>query len=427
MDIDQQIAQLERELSRLKAQKAKQEGAAASQAPLPLAGIRVIDLSRFLAGPFCTQMLADMGAEVIKVEPREGGDPVRSSGSRTLRGESLSFLARNRNKKSLTVDLKKAAGREIIHKLVRTADVFVENFRPGIADGMGLGYEALSRLNPQLLYCSISGYGPDGPHRDKPGQDLLIQGVSGIISLTGWEGGPPTTVGIFVADMLGAFHAAYGIVIALIAREHLGSGQKINISLLDSLLALQSMEATTYLNTGELPKKAGNGHGLVPPPYQVFETQEGTITVSAPLQEWWQRLCQVPDFRELLDGPRFASHESRAENKEALVAILEERFRQRPAAEWLKVLGEHDVLCGPVYTYKELFADPQVFINDMVATQEHPVAGPIKVIGIPVKLEKTPGSIRTPAPRLGEQTEEVLLELGYTPEGIEKLRAERVV
>lgn len=425
MDLDQQIARLERELSRLKAQKVEQGGAVVS--PLPLAGIRVIDLSRFLAGPFCTQMLADMGAKVIKVEPREGGDPVRRGGSRTLRGESLFFLARNRNKKSLAVDVKKAAGREMIHKLVQTADVFVENFRPGAADGMGLGYEALSRLNPQLLYCSISGYGPDGPHRDKPGQDLLIQGASGIISLTGWEGGPPTTVGTFVADMLGAFHAAYGIAIALVARERLGLGQKITISLLDSLLALQSVEATTYLNTGVLPKKAGNGHGLVPPPYQVFATQEGAITVSAPLEEWWQRLCQVPDFRDLEDDPRFASRESRLQNGEALVAILEERFRQRPAAEWLKVLGEHDVLCGPVYTYKELFADPQVFINDMVVTQEHPVAGPIKVIGIPVKLEKTPGSIRTPAPRLGEHTEEVLLELGYTPEDIERFRAEQVI
>ncbi|MBI3302015.1 MAG: CoA transferase, partial [Deltaproteobacteria bacterium] len=314
MDIDQQIARLERELSRLKVQKAEQEGTAAF--PRPLEGIRVIDLSRFLAGPFCTQMLADMGAEVIKVEPREGGDPVRRGGSRALRGESLFFLARNRNKKSLAVDLKKAAGKEIIHKLVQTANVFVENFRPGAADGMGLGYEALSRLNPRLLYCSISGYGPDGPYRDKPGQDLLIQGVSGIISLTGWEGGPPTTVGTFVADMLGAFHAAYGIAIALVARERLGLGQKINISLLDSLLALQSVEATTYLNTGVLPKKAGHGHSLVPPPYQVFDTQGGAITVSAPLEEWWQRLCQVSDFRDLVDDPRFASRESRLENGE---------------------------------------------------------------------------------------------------------------
>ncbi len=425
MDLDQRIEQLERELSQLKAQRAEQERSTAS--PLPLAGIRVIDLSRFLAGPFCTQMLADMGAEVIKVEPREGGDPVRSGGSRTLGGESLFFLARNRNKKSLAVDFKKAAGREIIHKLAQTADVFVENFRPGAADGMGFGYEVLSRLNPQLLYCSISGYGPEGPHRDKPGQDLLIQGVSGIISLTGWEGGPPTTVGTFVADMLGAFHAAYGIAIALVARERSGAGQKIGISLLDSLLALQSVEATAYLNTGILPKKAGNGHGLVPPPYQVFETQEGAITVSAPLEAWWQRLCQVADFQDLLHDPCFASREGRTENSKALITLLEERFRQKPATEWLRLLREHDVLCGPVYTYKELFADSQVSVNNMVVTQEHPVAGPIKVIGIPVKLEKTPGSIRTPAPRLGEQTEAVLLEAGYTAEDIEKLRAEQVI
>ncbi len=424
MDLEQQIEQLERELSRLKAQKAEQERAVTS---LPLAGIRIIDLSRFLAGPFCTQMLADMGAEVIKVEPREGGDPVRSGGSKALKGESLFFLARNRNKKSLAVDFKKTEGREIVHKLVQTADVFIENFRPGAADGMGLGYKTLSHLNPQILYCSISGYGPDGPHRDKPGQDLLIQGVSGIISLTGWEGGPPTTVGTFVADMLGAFHAAYGIAIALMARERLGCGQKIDISLLDSLLALQSIEATTYLNTGILPKKGGNGHGFVPPPYQVFETQEGAITVSAPMEEWWQRLCRVPDFQDLLGDPRFVSRESRTENRKVLVVLLEERFRQKPATAWLKLLREHDVLCGPVYTYKELFADSQVSINNMVVTQEHPVAGPIKVIGIPIKLEKTPGSIRTPAPQLGEQTEEVLLKVGYTPQDIERLKTERVI
>ncbi len=427
MDLDKQISRLEEELARLKALRAKQENPYPFQTQPPLAGIRIMDLSRFLAGPFCTQMLADMGAEVIKVEPREGGDPVRGGGGHALGGESLFFLARNRNKKSLAVDFRKALGREILDRLVPKVDVLVENFRPGVAESLGLGYERLSRLNPRLLYCSISGYGPVGPHRDKPGQDLLIQGMSGLVSITGWEGGPPTTAGTFVADMLGAFHAAYGITLALIARGNTGLGQKIDISLLDCLIALQSTEATTYLNTGVLPQRAGGGHGLVPPPYRVFETQEGAITLSAPLEAWWQRLCQVPDFRDLRNDPRFASREGRKKNARALVALLEERFRKKTAAQWLQILGEHDVLCGPVYSYRELFLDPQVAINQMVVVQEHPAFGLVKVIGIPVKLEKTPGSIRTPAPQLGEHTEEILQELGYTPRDLEELRAQGVI
>jgi crotonobetainyl-CoA:carnitine CoA-transferase CaiB-like acyl-CoA transferase len=384
-------------------------------------------MSRFLVGPFCTQMLADMGAEVIKVEPLDGGDPVRAAGSNALSGESLFFLARNRNKQSLALDLKQEAGREIVYRLMRTADVFIENFRPGAAEKLGFGYDTLTRHNPNLIYCAVSGYGQDGPHRERPGQDLLIQAISGLISITGWEGGPPTTVGTFVADMVGAFHCAYGIVVALLARERLGIGQKLEVSLLDSLLALQAVEATTYLNIGKEPKKAGAGHGLVPPPYRVFEASEGALVIVAPSDDWWQRLCQVPALKDICADPRFASRESRATNEVVLNSLLEERFRTKTAAEWLALLVEHDVLAAPVYTYKDLFDDPQVVVNEMVVTQDHPVAGPIRVVGIPVKLTRTPGQIRTPAPLLGEHTEEILASLGYSEAEITRLRDERVV
>jgi formyl-CoA transferase/CoA:oxalate CoA-transferase len=384
-------------------------------------------MSRFLVGPFCTQMLADMGAEVIKVEPLDGGDPVRAAGSNALSGESLFFLARNRNKQSLALDLKQEASREIVYRLVQKADVFIENFRPGAADKLGFGYDTLVRYNPSLIYCAVSGYGQDGPHRERPGQDLLIQALSGLISITGWEGGQPTTVGTFVADMVGAFHCAYGIAVALLARDRLGIGQKIEVSLLDSLLALQAVEATTYLNTGKMPKRAGAGHGLVPPPYRVFETKEGALAIVAPSDDWWQRLCRVPALRDICSDPRFATRDSRATHELALNVLLEEQFRTKTAAEWLAVLAEHDVLTAPVYTYKDLFDDPQVAQNEMVVTQNHPIAGSIRVIGIPVKLTRTPGQVRTPAPLLGEHTEEILDGLGYSKAEIDQLRAARVI
>ncbi|MBI3302736.1 MAG: CoA transferase [Deltaproteobacteria bacterium] len=439
-DLDRQIADLDRQLLALKQQRAAKQTAPQAlspfpapspqpltPSPLPLRGIRIVDMSRFLVGPFCTQMLADMGAEVIKVEPLNGGDPVRAAGSNALSGESLFFLARNRNKQSLALDLKQEAGREIVYRLVQTADVFIENFRPGAAEKMGFGYDTFARHNPNLIYCAVSGYGQEGPHRERPGQDLLIQAISGLISITGWEGGPPTTVGTFVADMVGAFHCAYGIIVALLARDRLGIGQKIEVSLLDSLLALQAVEATTYLNIGKAPKKAGAGHGLVPPPYRVFEASEGALVIVAPSEEWWQRLCQVPALQDICSDPRFASRESRTANEAELNALLEERFRSKPAAEWLALLAEHDVLAAPVYTYKDVFADPQVILNEMVVTQDHPVAGPIRVIGIPVKLTRTPGQIRTPAPLLGEHTDAILAGLGYSEGEVARLRAARVV
>ena len=437
-DLDQQIADLERQLAELKKRRTAQRSPehassptpnpqSLTPSPRPLQGLRIVDMSRFLVGPFCAQMLADMGAEVIKIEPLPGGDPMRAAGSTDWGGENLFFLARNRNKQSVALDLKQEAGREVLYRLVETADVFVENFRPGAADKLGVGYEKLKTYNPNLIYCAISGYGQDGPERQRPGQDLLIQAFSGLISITGWQDGPPTTVGTFVADMVGAFHCAYGIAVALLGRERLSIGQKIEISLLDSLLALQAMEATTYLNTGQLPKKGGAGHGIVPAPYRIFEAQDGAFALVAASQDWWLRLCKIPELQDICAEPRFASRESRGVHSDALNTLLEQRFRDEPAAEWLARFAEYDVLAAPVYTYADVFSDPQVIHNEMVITQEHPTAGRIRTVGIPVKMTRTPGDPGAAAPLLGQHTNAVLAGLGYSEAELEQLRSAGVI
>ena len=428
-ELDQQIADLERQLAELKQRRTEKQQAAPASAPnlRPLQGLRIVDMSRFLVGPFCAQMLADMGAEVIKIEPLPYGDPIRAAGSKDWGGENLFFLARNRNKQSLALDLKQEEGREVLYRLVETADVFVENFRPGAADKIGVGYEKLKHYNPNLIYCAISGYGQDGPERGRPGQDLLLQAFSGLISITGWEDGPPTTVGTLVADMVGAFHCAYGVAIALLGRERLGIGQRIEVSLLDSLLALQAMEATTYLNTGVLPKKGGAGHGIVPAPYRIFEAQEGAFALVAPSQDWWLRLCKVPELQDICANPRFVSRESRGEYADALNALLEKRFRDKPVADWLARFAEADVLAAPVHNYADVFNDPQVIHNEMIITQEHPTAGWIRTVGMPVKMTRTPGHTGAAAPLLGQHTEAVLASLGYSEAEVEQLRSAGVV
>lgn len=435
--LDQQIEALEQRLAMLRRQQAAagvtattaataDQATSTGSASLPLAGIRIIDLTRFLAGPICTQMLGDMGAEVIKVEPLEG-DPIRSAGSSGLNGQSLRFLARNRNKKSLAVDLGQQSGREILRRLINSADVFVENFRPGVAEKLGFGYEQISRENPNLIYSAMSGYGREGPWRDQPGQDLLVQAVSGMVSLCGWQDGPPAAVGTYVADMLGGFNSAYGIVLALLARQRLGIGQRVDVALLDCMVALQAVEVTTFLNTGEIPKKAGAGHGSTPPLYRIFEAREGAVAVVGAMDEWWQRLCKVEALSDICSDARFASTRDRMLNEGLLNQLLEARFRMKPATEWLALFAPFDVLAAPVNTYTELFADAQLEQNQMVVTQTHPVAGEFKVVGVPVKLSGTPGRVGSAAPLLGEHTSEILISLGYTAEEIARLKSSNIV
>ena len=395
--LEARIAALEAELHELKRQRLQHLG----RTPKALDGIRVLDLSRYIFGPFCTQMLADMGADVIKIEPRETGDPARQAGFVQVHGDSASFLARNRNKRSLAVDLRKPEGQEIIRRLVPRCDVVIHNFRPGVMARLGLEPQSLRRLNPSVIYCSLSGYGQEGPHAERPGQDLLVQGMSGIMSTTGWEGGPPVAVGTYLADVTGALTAAYGVVTALQSRSRYGVGQEVEISLLDAMIALQSMEATVFLNSGSVPPRSGSGHWMISQPYGVFATQDKWLALNAHSDQWWRRLCAVPEFADLSVDPRFAERESRRAHGEELVALLEKILRTRTRDDWLAYLATYDVLCAPVYDYAELFADPQVRLNGMVVEQTHPEGGPIKVVGLPVKLSGTPGGSRRPCSRAG--------------------------
>ena len=421
--LEARITALENELYELKRQRLQQLG----RAPKALDGVRVLDLSRYIFGPFCTQMLADMGADVIKIEPREKGDPSRQAGNVRVNGDSASFLARNRNKRSLTVDLRKPDGQEIVRRLTPRSDVLIHNFRPGVMARLGLDPERLRPLNPSLIYCSLSGYGQHGPHAERPGQDLLVQGMSGIISTTGWEGGPPVAVGTYLADVTGALTAAYGVVTALQARSRHGVGQEVEISLLDAMIALQSMDATVFLNSGIVPPRSGSGHWMISQPYGVFLTKDKLLALNAHSDEWWRRLRAVPEFAALAEDPRFAERESRRSHGEELVALLQDILRTRTRDEWLEYLATYDVLCAPVYDYAELFADPQVRLNAMVAEQPHPGGGSVKVIGLPVNLSATPGEVGPPAPALGAHTEDILTSLGYDESDIVRLREQLII
>jgi len=422
-DLDARIAALEAELCQLKTQRAEHTG----RPPKALDGIRIFDLSRFIFGPFCTQMLADMGAEVIKVEPIGTGDPARKAGIVSVNGVSASFFARNRNKRSVCLDLRKPAGQEVALRLVDRSDVLIHNFRPDVMPRLGLDPKRMRERNPRLIYCSLSGYGQTGPRADWPGQDLLVRAISGIISTTGWDDGPPVAVGTYMADVAGALTAAYGVLTALYARSQYGIGQEIEVSLLDSMIAFQSMETTSFLNSNIPTRKSGSGHWLLSQPYGVYHTQDKDLALNAHSNEWWGRLCRAPEFVHFGEDARLATPEGRLEHREELNRALQDIFRTKTRDAWLTYLGQFDVLCAPVYDYRELFADPQVYHNQMVVEQDHPKAGRVKVIGIPVKLSETPGDIGPAAPQLGEHTEEVLQWLGYDAAAIDRLRQEKVL
>lgn len=421
--LDDRIASLENELQQLKQQRLAQQ----DRSPKPLDDIRVLDLSRFIFGPFCTQTLGDLGADVIKVEPRQGGDPSRYIGGPSQHGVSASFLARNRNKRSLAMDMRKPAAQDILRRLAAQSDVLIHNFRPGIMDRMGLAPKRLRQLNPGLIYCSLSGYGQSGPMATWPGQDLLIQGMSGIISTTGWADGPPVAAGVFLADMTGAITATYGVLLALQARHRHGIGQEMDVSLLDAMIALQSMDVTAYLNSQQLPGKSGCGHWMSSQPYGIFRTADKLLVLNASSEDWWGRLCKAPEFATLAADARFATRESRREHGQALITALEAILSCKTRDEWLDYLNTFDVLCTPAYDYEELFSDPQVHHNDMLVTQQHPQAGDTRMIGMPVKFSKTPGDIRTPAPLLGQHTDAILQELGYSTYDIAQLRQDEVI
>lgn len=391
-----------------------------------LEGIKVLDLSRALAGPYCTMMLADMGAEVIKLEMPGRGDDSRSWGPPFVEGESAYFMSINRNKKSITLNMKSDKSTGIIHKLIKQSDVLVENFRPGAMERLGLGYEQVKAMNPRIIYCSISGFGQDGPYRMLPGFDQVLQGMGGLMSITGELGGPPIKVGVAIADISGGMFASNGILIALYNREKTGKGQMVDVSLLDSQIAWLTYRAGAYFASGEVPQPMGSGHPVIVP-YQAFKSKDVFVNIAVGNDQLWERFCKAVGLENVMNDPKFATNAKRVENREEIVKIISDLIVTKDGEEWLKILTDAGVPCGPIYTVDKIFADPQVLHREMVKELDHPKAGKIKVTGIPIKLSDTPGEVETAPPVLGQHTQEVLTELGYSDKDLEKLKQEKVI
>ena len=388
-------------------------------------GIRVVDLTRTLAGPFCTMMLGDMGADVVKVEEPSHGDETRSW-TPFWNEASTQFLAFNRNKRSITLNLKDKRAVDICLKLASGADVLVESFRTGTAESMGIGYEVVKRINPCIVYCSISGFGRTGPMADRPGYDLIIQGYSGLMSTTGEPGGEPLRTGYSVVDLFAGMMAYGSIVTALLARERSGMGQFVEASLLEGQVATMSYHALRYLANGSIPGPLGSGHpSLVP--YQSFPSSDGFFIVGAPNEGLWRRLCPAIGHDELTDDPKFRTNTDRVEHREELISILSEHFRTRTTAEWVELIGNAGVPCGPINRVSDVVADPQVLARDMMVSVPHPQVPDLKMPGCPLKLADMPPTVRRYPPLLGEHNETVLAELGYGNEEVSRLKDEGVI
>jgi crotonobetainyl-CoA:carnitine CoA-transferase CaiB-like acyl-CoA transferase len=392
----------------------------------PLIGLIVVDLTRVLAGPYCTMLLGDMGAEVIKIERPDGGDDTRGFGPPYLNGESAMFLAINRNKKSMTLNLKHSEAKRIFTKLIERSDVLVENFRPGTMTSLGFDYATVSQINPRIIYCSISGFGQTGPYADRGGYDTIAQAMSGIMSATGHPDRPPAKAGVPIADIGTGMFAAFGIVCAYIARQRTGEGQLIDTSLLDTSIALSLVESATFLAGGDLPSPLGSTHRRNAP-HGAFRVKDGYIAIAADSAHFWTRFCQILGLEPLLDDPRFKTNADRVAHKQLLQDLIEGVTTSREGKYWLERLQAAEIPCGPVNSYAEVFQDPHVLAREMLAEVHHPVAGAVKMTGINVKLAQTPGAIRLPAPMLGEHTHEVLHTLGYTAGEIDHLKTAGVI
>jgi crotonobetainyl-CoA:carnitine CoA-transferase CaiB-like acyl-CoA transferase len=387
--------------------------------PLPLEGIRVLDFCSYIAGPYCPALLGDLGAEVIKIEAHRG-DQTRYFPS-TLKGETRMFLGANRNKKGMVLDLKQEAARAIVYKLTQTADVAVENFRPGVADRLHIGYEHLSAINPRLIYCSISGYGSRGPMQARPGFDQVLQAMTGIATSQGGEGAPQVQVGS-VVDYYTATLAAYGVMAALFARERTGVGQKVETSLLQGALAMQSGRFIWADHEGREAKRDLAG-GI----NRIFKTKQGHIYISAHTETFWQSLCQTVGLSTLGTDPRYNSMSKRSQHVQQLVAIVEEALQAKSAEEWEGLLSAADVPCSVARPIEDMFEHPQVKALGMTAHVAHPVVGGMRMLGVPLQFSDTPSRQQQPAPALGEHTEEILQDLGYTAEQVAALKRAKAI
>jgi crotonobetainyl-CoA:carnitine CoA-transferase CaiB-like acyl-CoA transferase len=392
----------------------------------PLAGIRVLDLTRVLAGPFCTMMLGDMGAEVIKVEEPDKGDDTRRWPP-FVGGEATYFMSVNRGKKSVTLNLKSAEGLAVLRKLAAKSDVLVENFRTGTMDRLGLGYAALSRSNRRLVYCSISGFGESGPEAHRGGYDLIVQGESGVMDLTGFPDGPPVKVGNSVGDLVAGMSAAHGIVLALLARQRTRRGQKVEIAMLDVMAALLTYQAGIYFGTGQRPARRGNQHPSIVP-YEVFKAADAYLTLGVANNTLWTSCCAALERPELATDPRFDTESRRVANRAELVPLLDDILGKRSAADWLARLEKAGVPAGRIKSVAEVCESEHLRARGMIVRLPHPSAGEITVMGVPIRLHATPGAAEAPPPRLGEHTDAVLRRvLGMTAPAIRKLRDARVV
>jgi crotonobetainyl-CoA:carnitine CoA-transferase CaiB-like acyl-CoA transferase len=392
-----------------------------------LDGIRVLDLTRVLAGPYCTMFLGDLGAAVVKVEQPGAGDDTRGWGPPFAGGESAYFLSVNRNKKSLTLDLKSPAGKDLLGRLAQKADVLIENFRPGTMERLGLGEKDLRRANPRLIYASLSAFGADGPISDWPGYDLIVQAWGGLMSITGMPDGEPTKVGVAIIDVVAGLMLGKAICAALYARERLGVGQKLDTSLLEAQVACLINAGSSYLIGGQLPRRYGNAHPSIVP-YQSFKTADGYLVIGVASETIWQRFCPAIGRADLADDPRFAKNAQRVENRGELLKMLTAIFLSRDSQTWSQILHEAEVPCAPVQTIEQVFRDPQVIHRGMLVEVEHPSAGKIKMAGLPLKFSATPASLRLPPPRLGEHTRNVLEDwLGMTDQEITALGEKGVV
>jgi formyl-CoA transferase len=393
----------------------------------PLSGVRVLDLTRVVAGPYCSMFLGDLGAEVVKVEQPGAGDDTRGWGPPFAGGESAYYLCINRNKQSLTLDLKSKRAVELLRDLVKAADVIIENFRPGTMERLGLGEKELRELNPRLIYASLTGFGADGPMSDWPGYDLIVQAWGGLMSITGTPEGEPVKVGVAIIDLVAGLMLGKAVAAALFAREKIGVGQRIDTSLLEAEVASLINVGSNYLVGGKVPTRWGNAHPNIVP-YQNFQTADGYLVIGVASEVIWKRFCEAVGQRDLINDPRFADNSKRVENRSELIAILSKTFLQRRNDAWFKLLTDAEVPCAPVQTIDQVFQAPQVLQRDMLIEVEHPTAGKVRMAGIPVKFSVTPASVRMPPPLLGEHNDAILRTwLGMSAASIDELKKAKVI